>query len=625
MKQKQIKINPKAKTPFKQTKKEVVKKIIRHKGEANDSEDENVTVGAVMQTKRPAKKVVGKAINQKKEESGPISEDKNMKVAPVTKKMIGKVVKKEIKKNERVEASDSDAAEDKEDEDNVSEDDSVVIEATNRLESEDDDSNDDDQEIGSDDDVGNGKYVEEESDENDDDDDEEDDDDQENDNNEAPIEIPIEKGCHKTPQPYSLEKLPGFMEEYKVEEESEPEGARCHADKTINIRNSAISIKKEEEEEEPSELRKNISHIIVEGIQTYTNQNDLKEHFANCGKIGSIKLIKSENISCAHIFFRSPFSASRALKLDKSILNGQTITIKPEKTKYVFNPKNSISIINCRKLTTLDIATLERIFAKCGSIDEIHVLCMPNILAFITFENEEGIENALRLNGKTEEGLQLKIELCKKRTINKRSLNDIEQNATRSISIINREHLESVDPAKLEAIFSKCGTIDKMRVVCGKNILAFITFIDEESVDNALELNSKTVEGLKLQIEKYKKLELHRPDPDLKPKKSYSVLVQHLNRDVTVPDLYKLFSQCGEVSGVQLKTGEAIVNFKTADAFCKSFLLHDTMLKNREIYLQPYTEKKVFLKNKELRHGKRPFTSHFPSSNGAPKRIKSEK
>uniref|UniRef100_A0A1B0AV73 RRM domain-containing protein n=1 Tax=Glossina palpalis gambiensis TaxID=67801 RepID=A0A1B0AV73_9MUSC len=558
MKQKQIKINPKGKTPFKQTKKEVVKKIIGHKGETNDSEEENVTVGAVMQTKRPAKKVVGKAINQKKEESGPISEDKNMKVAPVTKKMTGKVVKKEIKKNERVEASDSDATEDKEDEDNVSEDDSVVIETTNRLESEDDDSND-------------------------------------------------------------------VMEEYKVEEESEPQGARCHVDKTINIRNSAISIKKEEEEEEPSELRKNISHIIVEGIQTYTNQNDLKEHFANCGKIGSIKLIKSENISCAHIFFRSPFSASRALKLDKSILNGQTITIKPEKSKYVFNPKNSISIINCRKLTTLDIATLERIFAKCGSIDEIHVLCMPNILAFITFENEEGIENALRLNGKTEEGLQLKIELCKKRTINKRSSNDIEQNATRSISIINREHLESVDPAKLEAIFSKCGTIDKMRVVCGKNILAFITFIDEESVDNALELNSKTVEGLKLQIEKYKKLELHRPDPALKPKKSYSVLVQHLNSDVTVPDLYKLFSQCGEVSGVQLKTGEAIVNFKTADAFCKSFLLHDTMLKNREIYLQPYTEKKVFLKNKELRHGKRPFTSHFPSSNGAPKRIKSEK
>lgn len=307
------------------------------------------------------------------------------------------------------------------------------------------------------------------------------------------------------------------MKESDMEEVLKPRGARCQSDKAMKMGNLATSVNKEE----PSESRQYKSYIIVEGIESYTNQNDLKKHFASCGIIGNIRLIKSENISCAYIFFKSPSAATKALKLDKSILNGHAITVKPQKTKYVFNPKNTVSVINCKKLTTLDIATLERIFGKCGYIDEIHVLCMPKILAFVTFENEEGLENALRLNGKTEEGLQLKIELCKKVT----TKNDIERNATRSISLINCEQLESVDSAKLETIFSKCGTIEKMRVVCGKNILAFITFIDEEAVENALKLNGETEEGLKLIIEKYKKLDLHQ---QAKPNKSFSVFVNNL-------------------------------------------------------------------------------------------------
>uniref|UniRef100_A0A1B0FLC1 RRM domain-containing protein n=1 Tax=Glossina morsitans morsitans TaxID=37546 RepID=A0A1B0FLC1_GLOMM len=617
MKQKQVKINPKAKKHSKQSNKELGKKIIGQEGETNDSEDDNVTVGAVMQTKRPAKKAGGKAVKKKEEDNDSVSEDEDIKVKPVTKKVIGKVVKTDKKKKERVEASDSDATEDTEDEDNVSKDDSVVIETANGSDVEDDDSNDDDQEIGSDDEVGNGEYVEEESDE--DDDDEEEDQEkegEEDDNDETPIEIPIEKGRGKIlntslENKKFAEKSPGSMKESDMEEVLKPRGARCQSDKAMKMGNLATSVNKEE----PSESRQYKSYIIVEGIESYTNQNDLKKHFASCGIIGNIRLIKSENISCAYIFFKSPSAATKALKLDKSILNGHAITVKPQKTKYVFNPKNTVSVINCKKLTTLDIATLERIFAKCGFIDEIHVLCMPKILAFVTFKNEEGLENALRLNGKTEEGLQLKIELCKKVT----TKNDIERNATRSISLINCEQLESVDSAKLETIFSKCGTIENMRVVCGKNILAFITFIDEEAVENALKLNGETEEGLKLVIEKYKKLELHQ---QAKPNKSFSVLVNNLTAEVTVPDLYKLFSQCGDVSGVQMKFGKAVVNFKTADAFCKSFLLHETKLKNREIYLQPYTEKKVFLQNKALGHGKRPFTPHFPSSNGGPKRFK---
>ena len=71
------------------------------------------------------------------------------------------------------------------------------------------------------------------------------------------------------------------------------------------------------------------------------------------------------------------------------------------------------------------------------------------------------------------------------------------------IMLRNKQELEAIEGTILENIFSKCGEIEHMEVICGRNILAFIVFKNEQAVEEALKLNGKTEEGIELDVEKY--------------------------------------------------------------------------------------------------------------------------
>lgn len=78
---------------------------------------------------------------------------------------------------------------------------------------------------------------------------------------------------------------------------------------------------------------------------------------------------------------------------------------------------------------------------------------------------------------------------------------------------------------------------------------------------------------------------------------------------MVVDDLKELFSKCGEVCAVILKRGFAIIHFKDTEAFCKSFLLNESIVKNQMIFLEPHSVKKqaIFNQKKAM---KRPFRPH---------------
>lgn len=194
--------------------------------------------------------------------------------------------------------------------------------------------------------------------------------------------------------------------------------AALAANKTVQVKDSTIevSMKKVSPKKERYDVNESRDRCVyVKYLKRGTTEDQIKEHFNSCGEIERIKLVIRNSVSFAFVNFTDKAAVESATKLHNSVLNDTTIGVYENSINSSNKPGNrneklTIILKNVQNFDKIEGDKLNEIFANCGEIDSMDVLCKKNTLAFITFKTEEAVENAFKLNGQTLQDIELVIE-----------------------------------------------------------------------------------------------------------------------------------------------------------------------------------------------------------------------
>ncbi|TMW48931.1 hypothetical protein DOY81_005996 [Sarcophaga bullata] len=550
MKQKQVKAAPKNAKQTNLKKAAPPKKVAAPVEEEKDEEEEEVVPvkkpankkAATVQKKVPPSKKVAAPVEEKKKEVVEkkvvaVKKPANKKAAAVQKKVVEVVEEPEEEEVDEEEEEDDEVEEDEEMD--AMEDQEEQHEEMEAME-EDGDEQDDDDEAEDDD-------LEAEA-EDDDDEAEEEQDDDEDDDDEGPTEAPIDEEP-TIPSKVKSGEIPATVPLNKI--------------------------------------------VHITKLPKKCKQIDIVEAFAKFGAIDQIHLVVTPTGTVANVAFKTAkaanaaTAASRKIKVIDSPV--EVTAKKPRKDKEEIDKTDKFGVKESRQRTVyvkyLKLHTTEdqvrEHFAGCGEIERCKVVSKSKItFSYVTFTEKESVKSALKLHNSVLNGGTVAVYECKPDKIV--PLGQRDQKLI--IMLRNKQHLEALEGATLEKIFSKCGQIDHMEVVCGKNILAFIVFKNEQAVEKALELNGKTEEGVELEVEKY--------DGN---KKKTCIHVSNIHPSCTLEDLKNHFSVAGEFKSVILRKGFAIIYFQDTDGYCKSFLLDESYIKKQMIFVEPLSARKQTL------------------------------
>ncbi|XP_037950574.1 DNA-binding protein modulo isoform X2 [Teleopsis dalmanni] len=430
---------------------------------------------------------------------------------------------------------------------------------------EDDDDDDDDEEEEEDAEVEDAKMsslIEAEDAESDEDDDEEGEDEEEDDadsDDEAPVELPISKKAK------SDEKAKGGIPK---------------------ISKNPISSDTPDEQV-----------IVVKNLPEKCKEIDFMQALGKYGKIETI--FRAANGTTAFIAYSSPDEATAALaannkaeikgnklkvemkqvkkvKKDKTDKKGEKVQNVPSKHKGFEDSKDRTIYVKNISINTSE-EQLQAHFEGCGKIEKLTLKKVKIYsYAFIIFSDRSEAVEALKLNNSKLNGKILGV------FINDGS-NQLDIPENRTLVLINKNDLQTVEEDKLKAIFSKCD-IEKIHVCGKKKVLAFIILKSEDSLKAGLKLNGTTKNGIEIVLEQYHKAP-----------RNTQIYVTNLAQNTTEDDLRSLFSSSGEIKGIYLKSGFANIKFENEDGYCKSFLLNEAKLKGRPIFIEPFSAKKQIL------------------------------
>ncbi|XP_054725439.1 DNA-binding protein modulo [Anastrepha obliqua] len=231
--------------------------------------------------------------------------------------------------------------------------------------------------------------------------------------------------------------------------------------------------------------------VYVKNIKQGTTEEQVKEHFAECGEIESVSLFSRNPLAYAFVCFKDASSIPAAVNLHNSVLNGLNLWVQKgdEQNKEVTkDPQRTILLKNSQKLECIEPAKLDSIFSKCGEIEGYSILCKKNVLAFITFANQKGAKKALQLNGTSANGLDIEIQEYK--VITPRSKSTV--------------FIQNVKPGTTEddirELFASTGPIENVHLSAG---FATVKFEDVESFCKAFLLNESYLRGQLIFIEPY--------------------------------------------------------------------------------------------------------------------------
>ncbi|XP_073819077.1 modulo [Musca autumnalis] len=264
--------------------------------------------------------------------------------------------------------------------------------------------------------------------------------------------------------------------------------------KTVNgssivVTRKQVSSKKQKKQKEVTSKNGRERSVYVKFLKRETTEEQLREHFSSCGDIEEVKVVLKNSITFAFVTFTEKDMVQKALKLHNSILNGSTIGVLESSTDSSSqinkrDPSLTIVLKNTQNLESVEGEKLESIFAKCGEIESMDVVCKKNTLAFITFKNEEAVEKAFKLNGKTIKGLSLDIE----------TYNPDKPKTSIFVSNIAKDVTEE----DLKEHFLKSGDIS---AVILKKGFAIIHFKDSDGYCKSFLLNESILKGQMLFLE----------------------------------------------------------------------------------------------------------------------------
>ncbi|XP_017467424.1 PREDICTED: DNA-binding protein modulo [Rhagoletis zephyria] len=360
--------------------------------------------------------------------------------------------------------------------------------------------------------------------------------------------------------------------------------------------------------------------LVVKNLPKQYKQIDLVEIFAKYGTLHTIHNIHGPVSSVAYIAYTAPeeAEAAQAATDNNAKVKGVTINvnvqtpnpkkvkkaeskqkaseekqtaIEDKKRKIQESKSRTVYIKSLKSGTTED--QVREHFAECGEIESVNVFSRhQHSYGFVCFEDESSIAAATKLHNSVLNGMNIWV------LQSDQQVKEVTKDPQRTILIKNNQSLESIDPAKLDSIFSKCGEIESTSILCKKNVLAFITFKDEKGAKKALKLNGSSSQGLDLEIEEYKVIT---------PKHKTTVFIQNVKPGVTENEIREIFASTGPIESVNVLGGFATVKFEDTESFCKAFLLNETYIRGQLIFLEPYSERKQSILRNQNRKRPAPF------------------
>lgn len=261
--------------------------------------------------------------------------------------------------------------------------------------------------------------------------------------------------------------------------------------------------------------------LYVTNLTKDVNEEDLKEHFADCGDIEEINIINARRtFRYAFITFADADAAKEGIKLNNSTLKGSDIGVYFRGAEMNRDPKRTACLRNTQGFKTFPVEKLASIFKKCGPIENIELICR-SVLAFIKFQSEDGLKEALKLNGKTKGELEIDITEYRKS----------EKKPNTSIVMLNVK--PGVTEEDIREFFANTGEIHTIFL---SKFFAIITFKDTDGYCKSFLLNEKEIAGNTVFLEPYsekKKKILHfnnkRKTPAKNRAQDYKYKKQRLN------------------------------------------------------------------------------------------------
>eukprot|EP01080_Neovahlkampfia_damariscottae_P009331 gene9331-1418_t len=182
-------------------------------------------------------------------------------------------------------------------------------------------------------------------------------------------------------------------DEEDIDNEDEDIETEEEIEKPIEIKKEKI-VKKTKEEEKPKV-------VYVTNFPNETTIDELEKYFFKAGNVVGINIKKHKfsDSKYAFVTFSTVLEAEDAVKLKDEIqLNGSTLTIDPVRAKKPRKEKPEAFVGGF----PLDV-TKEDLAEKFASCGEIETISLPDVdhkgFTFILFKTQEGVENALKLNG----------------------------------------------------------------------------------------------------------------------------------------------------------------------------------------------------------------------------------
>lgn len=237
---------------------------------------------------------------------------------------------------------------------------------------------------------------------------------------------------------------------------------------------------------------------------------------------------------------------------------------------------------------------LKTFFEKVGAVESVVITAnRSNPRAFVRFKSIDDIPKALELHNS---------ELFS-RFITVRPYSYWEKAAKSpelTLVLENVAKHESYNSDTIEKIFKKFGDLDSVDVVCTNTVLAFVVYKQPESATKAIsELNGTTVDNLVLKVSRYTRFNNTIKITNLALGECWQLSMSYylfniisIHVGATESDLREVFGKSGEIESVQIIHNKAFVKFATEDAYCKSFLLNEYLIKKQPIFIEPNSQLK---------------------------------
>jgi len=167
------------------------------------------------------------------------------------------------------------------------------------------------------------------------------------------------------------------------------------------------------------------SRVFVRGLPPGTDEKAVRKIFAGKGDIRSVKLVvntRGEFRGCAFVTFSTEAHAMAALDLDGSEFKERELTVK-KAAPPVKAPNLQVFLGGLP--FNADEKTLRKDFSECGKIAKFRMLSNPKTgkfkgSAFVTYEDQKGVDAALKYDGTEYGGRNLVCRLADPKGTNQR-------------------------------------------------------------------------------------------------------------------------------------------------------------------------------------------------------------